>query len=857
MATGTNLAEASPTRGLTTREAEARLAARGANELPAQPKRTLVRIVLSVAAEPMFVMLVGAGVLYLLLGSLGEALLLLGFVGVVMGITIAQERKTERVLVALRDLSSPRARVVRDGLAKVVAGGAVVPGDILLLEEGDRVAADALLVDAHDLSVDESLLTGESVPVHKSARGDSSIEASKPVSPVGGDTPFVYAGSMVVQGSAVARVQATGADTEMGRIGRTLAKIEEPMSPLRRETAALVRRLAIVATGISLGAAALYWATRGGLLEAILAGLALAMSVLPEEFPVILTVFMAMGAWRISRHHVLTRRIGVIETLGAATVLCVDKTGTLTENRMTAHRLATIDGVRDPGVASIELTCAERALLETAVLASEERPFDPMEQALHRLSDSVRLEAPSPGLRFVHEYPLSAALPVMTHVWSGAGSPAIVAAKGAPESVALLCGLDAGASERVARDTETMARDGSRVLGVARATCGGPPWPHDPGGFSFEWLGLVAFADPLRKSVPSAVAQCAAAGIRVVMITGDYPATARAIARAAGLSGTRITSGAELAILDAAAVRSLAREANVFARISPDQKLAIVEALLANGEIVAMTGDGVNDAPALKAAHIGIAMGRRGTDVAREAASLVLLDDDFASIVSAVLLGRRIYANVRKAMSYALAVHVPIAGMALLPLLAGWPLAFGPVHIVFMELIIDPACSIVFEVEPAEPDAMRVPPRRADQPLFTTRTLLAAMAQGATVFAAIALLYAYLQHAGVDAAAARAMAFITLIGGNIGLMVANRSESATLRRLLRVKNVPLYCVAGAAILALALTVYWPPLQHVFAFAPVGMVALVACLAGGLASVALFGAIRGLIRLAGWANTRRT
>jgi P-type Ca2+ transporter type 2C len=846
VATGLNLPEASADQGLTAHEAAARRAARGTNELPTQPKRTLARIVLGVATEPMFIMLVGAGVLYLLLGSAGEALLLLGFVGVVMGITIVQERKTERVLGALRDLSSPRARVVRDGVAKLVAGGEVVPGDILLLEEGDRVAADAVLIDAHDLSADESLLTGESVPVGKRPLAAPSA-APKPIRPGGDNTPIVYAGSMIVQGSGAARVQATGPDTEMGRIGCTLAEIEEPAGPLQRETAGLVRRLAIVATGISLAATALYWATRGGLLEAILAGLALAMSVLPEEFPVILTVFMAMGAWRISRRHVLTRRIGVIETLGAATVLCVDKTGTLTENRMTVHRLATVDGVRDPAATPAGLTPAEDTLLATAVLASEERPFDPMEQALHRLSASVFRETPSRGRTFAHEYPLAARLPVMTHVWTEGGSPALIAAKGAPESVAKLCGLDALACEAVARNAEAMAREGSRVLGVARATYRGPPWPDDPGGFRFEWLGLVAFADPLRASVPRAVAQCHAAGIRVVMITGDYPATARAIAHGAGLPGTLVPSGAELAALDAAALRSLVREANVFARITPDQKLAIVEALLANGEIVAMTGDGVNDAPALKAAHIGIAMGKRGTDVAREAASLVLLDDDFASIVAAVLLGRRIYANVRKAMTYALAVHVPIAGMALLPLLAGWPLAFGPVHIVFMELIIDPACSIVFEVEPAEPDVMHRPPRRAGDPLFTTRTLLGAMAQGAMVLAVIAALYAYWQHAGVDPAAARTMAFITLIGGNIGLMLANRSHSATLERMLRVRNVPLYWVAGAAIVALALTVYWRPLQHVFAFAPVGIVAALSCFAAGLAAVASSEACRRLVQ----------
>ena len=845
MATGLHLPEASAVHGLTTHEAAARLAARGRNELPARPRRTLLRIVLGVAAEPMFLMLVGAGLLYLVLGSLGEALLLLAFVGVVMGITIVQERKTERVLGALRDLSSPRARVIRDGATTLIAGGEVAPGDILLLDEGDRVAADAVLLDAHDLSVDESLLTGESVPVSKLPwdKGSGAPATIASMRPGGDGMPLVYAGSMIVQGGGTARVHATGPDTEMGSIGRVLASIEEPESPLQQQTAWLVRRLAVVGVVVSFAAAALYWATRGGLLQAVLAGLALAMSMLPEEFPVILAVFMAMGAWRISRRHVLTRRIGVIETLGAATVLCVDKTGTLTENRMTLRRIATSDGVRslEGAMAPSALGPAERSLLATAVLASEIRPFDPMEQALHRVAVDVFATSPSQARTLTHEYPLTADLPAMTHVWAaddGRGA-AIVAMKGAPEAVAALCdGFDR--DRRAAEgDANGMAADGLRVLGVARAEHAGPPWPDHPRGFRFEWLGLVAFADPLRANVPRAIAECRAAGIRVVMITGDFATTARAIAHQAGLPAAAAPTGAELAMLDPPALRSIVREAHVFARITPEQKLSIVGALCANGEIVAMTGDGVNDAPALKAAHIGIAMGRRGTDVAREAASLVLLDDDFASIVAAVLLGRRIYANIRKAMSYTLAVHVPIAGMALLPLLFGWPLVFGPVHIVFLELIIDPACSIVFEVESAEPDAMRRPPRRADEPLFSGATLFLAIAQGAVVLAVIAGLYAYWQHSGVAPAVARAMAFSALIGGNLGLILANRSLSATVVTTLRVKNVPLYWVASAALAALALTIYWPPLQHVFGFASVPLGTAAACVAAGLSTVIWF------------------
>jgi Ca2+-transporting ATPase len=852
MATGQHLLEASAAHGLTAHEAAARLAARGRNELPARSRRTLLRIVLGVASEPMFVMIVAAGLLYLLLGDLAEALLLLAFVVIVMGITIVEERKTERVLDALRDLSSPRARVLRDGEPQLIAGRDVAPGDILFLEEGDRVAADAVLMEAHDLAVDESLLTGESVPVSKrpSGPGKHLVRTLAAMRPGGDGLPVVYAGSMVVQGGGAARVHATGLDTEMGKIGRALQSLDDPPSPLKRQTALLVRWVAVAAVLVSVSAAVLYWATRGNPLQAVLAGLALAMSILPEEFPVILTVFMAAGAWRISRHHVLTRRLTVIETLGAATVLCVDKTGTLTENRMTVCQLVTpktsrrIEGAAGDHLA---LAPAEEELLTAAVLASEVRPFDPMEKALHRLAAATLPAAPMAGREFVHEYPLSADLLAMTHVWAPrGGGPAIVATKGAPETIADLCGLDRPARAGIEKDAQAMAGKGFRVLGVARAVYPGAPWPASPHGFRFVWLGLVAFADPLRANVPHAIAECRAAGIRVVMITGDYAATARAIAAEAGLPVVAVLTGSDVATLDDTALRERAREASVFARIAPEQKLRIVAALKANGEIVAMTGDGVNDAPALKAAHIGIAMGGRGTDVAREAASLVLLNDDFASIVAAVRLGRRIYANLRKAMSYVLAVHVPIAGMALLPLLFGWPLMFSPAHIVFLELIINPTCSIVFEAEPSEGNAMRRPPRDPNEPLFSMATIVTCLLQGGAVFVVVAALYAWSQHQGIDAAAARAMAFIALVAGNLGVIFASRSSLSTLAASLRVRNAPLWWVVIAAVAALVVTVYWSPLQRLFGFAAIPASTAGWCVAAGVSSVFLFEALKALI-----------
>ncbi len=849
MATTHHLPEVSAARGLTTREATARLAALGPNELPAQPSRTIGRIVVGVAAEPMFLMIVAAGLLYLVLGDLGEALLLLAFIGIVMGITIVQERKTERVLDTLRELSSPRARVIRDGDVRLIAGRDVVPGDTLLLEEGDRIAADATLLAAHDLSIDESLLTGEAAPVTKRTLSPTADDSQglAAMRPGGNDLPLVYAGSVVVRGGGTGRVVSTGLDTEMGKIGRALQSLDEPDSPLRRQMAVLVRLFAIVAVILSLSATGLYWLTRGELLQGVLAGLALAMSTLPEEFPVIFTVFMAAGAWRISRHHVLTRRLSVIETLGAATVLCVDKTGTLTENRMTVRRMVTSEGMRpldQSAGRAPTLAPAERELLATAVFACEVRPFDPMEKALLSLAATVFSTPPTEGFELVHEYPLAAEMPAMTHVWARAGDETgRIAVKGAPEVVAGLCDLDAGSRAAVEVDAQAMAATGLRVLGVARAVHRGAPWPSDPRAFRFAWLGLVAFADPVRANVPRAIAECRAAGIRVAMITGDYPATARAIAADAGLPVDVETTGAELARLDDRELQQRVRSSSVFARIAPDQKLRIVTAFKANGDVVAMTGDGVNDAPALRAAHIGIAMGGRGTDVAREAASLVLLNDDFVSIVTAVRLGRRIYANLRKAMSYVLVVHVPIAGMALLPLVLGWPLMFSPAHIVFLELIINPTCSIVFEAEPADGEAMRRPPRKAGEPLFSTATIAACLLQGGAILAVVAVLYGWAQHAGVQAEAARAMGFIALIAGNLGAVFTHRSSLATLAKSLRARNAPLWWVVAGAMVALAATVYWPPLQRLFGFAAVPAATAGVCLAAGFSSVLWFEGLR--------------
>jgi Ca2+-transporting ATPase len=811
-------------RGLSAADAQTRLQTHGYNELPRGNRRTPFRIVLEVLREPMLALLLGGGVIYLVLGDLREAVILLAFASMSVLITVVQEARTERVLEALRDLTSPRALVIRDGERKRIAGREVVRGDLVVLAEGDRVPADAALVDSHDLRTDESLLTGESIPVRKVARSDDAPTAG--LRPGGDDLPYVFSGSLVVSGTGIGEVIAIGALSEIGKIGQSLNTLELEPPRLQRQTRRLVRVFAMVGAAVSVLAVLLYGTLRGGWLDALLGGIALGMSMLPEEFPVVLTVFMAMGAWRISRARVLTRRAAAIETLGSATVLCTDKTGTLTENRMSVAelRLTSAELFRPRDALGAKMPEAFHELVEFGVLASAKDPFDPMEKAFHELGRQALTGTEhlhGPEWTIVKAYSLSADLLAMSHVWQTADGRQdfVIAAKGAPEAIAELCHL--GATERVelTRAVDQMAAQGLRILGVARARLTGNAWPATQRDFAFEFLGLVGLADPLRESVPDAVSECRSAGIKVVMITGDYPATAQAIARQAGLDAVDLVTGQELEKLSEAELARRVRTATVFARIMPEQKLRIVLAFKANGEIVAMTGDGVNDAPSLKAAHIGIAMGGRGTDVAREASSIVLLDDDFGSIVASVRLGRRIYDNLRKAMGFIFAVHVPIAGLALLPLLFGFPILFGPMHIAFLEMVIDPVCSLVFEAETEEDDVMRRPPRSPDEPLFSGALIGWSLLQGALAFVLVAAIFIVASRRGMPEAEVRALTFFSLVLSIVGLIFVNRSFSASLVTALRRPNPALAWVLVAVTTMLGLTLLWPFASGLFRFGP--------------------------------------
>ncbi len=839
---------ANPTVGLSQADAAERLARDGANELPSARPRSILRITRDVMREPMLLMLLGCSIVYLLLGEPQDAAVLSIAMLVVIAITLYQEQKTEHALTALRDLSSPRALVIRDGQRIRIAGRDVVPGDWVVLSEGDRVPADGVLRDANQLQIDESLLTGESVPVSK--HHDASVRTL--ARPGGDDTPYVWSGTLVTRGSGVAEILATGRRTELGQIGKALQDLSHGDSALQRETSTLVRRIALIAVLVSTLVLMLYGVVHENWLHATLASISVAMTLLPAEFPMVLTVFMALGAWRMSRQHVLTRKFAAIEALGAATVLCVDKTGTLTENRMTVVQLCSADGV-SVTVSQEFLPEAVHPLVEYALLATRQDPFDPMERAIRKLGLADHIDAAHlhNDWTMVREYPLSRELLAMSQVWqSNRRDQRVIAAKGAPEAIAELCHLDTEVKAQLLKQVQLFAEQGLRVLAVARATLAHgaisfserhatlPDTQHD---YAFEYLGLLALIDPVRTEVPAAVQACQQAGIRVLMITGDYPGTAISIARQAGLpTPGAVLLGSETEQLTDTELAQRLRTISVIARAIPEHKLRIVTALQRAGDVVAMTGDGVNDAPALRAADIGVAMGGRGTDVAREAAAIVLTDDNFRSIVDAVRSGRRIFQNLRRAMSYIVAVHVPIAGLCFLPLLLGWPMLLLPAHIAFLELVIDPACSIVFEAEPGDAQLMREPPRSRDTEILTRQALLRAVLIGAILLMIVMAVVVAAGQYGLPEAEQRALGFALLVLGNLALILGNRGTGRSVLSSRPTQDPALWLIVGGTLLALVAVMTVPVLQQVFRFAlpPLPWLTAVGLIALGLLLVFL-------------------
>lgn len=827
--------------GLSTEAAAERLQRDGFNQLPAAERRQWFAIVWEIASEPIFLVLIACGAIYVSLGDAEEALMLLGFVALIACISLYQEHKTERTLDALRELASPRALVIRDGDQVRVPGREVVRGDLVVLSEGDRVPADGELLYACNLSIDESLLTGESLPVQKCAAAEVAMWRDKTGAENGS---MVYSGTLVVQGSGLAVVVEIGPQTEIGKIGKALRTIEPEKTLLQKETARWVRLLALLGACICALVVITYGLTRGNWLEGTLAGLTLAMAILPNELPVVVTIFLALGAWRISRRQVLARRIPAIEALGSASILCVDKTGTVTMNRMAVTRLFvnrafSVEELQDPATLPDEF----HEVLEFGILASQKDPFDPMERAINECGSLClnNTEHLHDDWELIRQYPLSPSLLALSQVWrSRHRSLYVIAAKGAPESIVDLCHLPAERTHEISAHVTRMAAQGLRVLGVARAffpMTDLPPQQHD---FDFELVGLIGLNDPVRPGVADAVKECYSAGIRVLMITGDHPATARNVAGRIGLKNPdQCITGQELEAMSDSDLAHRIRITNIFARIVPEQKLKLIRALKADSYIAAMTGDGVNDAPALRAAHIGIAMGRRGTDVAREAADLVLLDDDFRSIVHAVRLGRTIFDNLKRAIAYTVATHLPIVALTVVPVALEWPLVLLPFHVAFLHLIIDPACSIVLEAEPAEPNVMNRSPRTPGEPLFSPETLRVSILQGTWVSVVVLGVYAVslLRHIPIEEA--RSITFLALVVANLALIFSNRSWTRTLWENFCERNPALWWVTGSTAVLLGLLIFVAPIRNAFRFSALDWRQVLLCVGLGVSSVGWF------------------
>lgn len=777
----------------------------GHNDLPSSKPKKTFSFFIDIFKEPMVYLLLGCGIVYFFLGDHQEAIMLLSFLFFIIGITIAQESKAERALEALKKLSSPRALVLRNGIKVRVAGRDVTREDILFLNEGDRISADAILINDSNLVIDESLVTGESVPVTKKAEST------------------LFAGTTVVRGSGMAIVFAIGANTQIGKIGQYIQETEILSTRLEEQTNRLVKRLAWFALGICILVFIVHSIIHHNWIEGTLVGLALGMAILPNELPAVLTIFFALGAWRLSKRKVLTRKISAIENLGSITVLCVDKTGTLTLNQMTIQMIYSHDEFIDVSDSKLQTLPEEfHEVLEFGILASKKDPLDPMEIAFTNAGVKYLK-----GTEHLHqdwnlerEYPLSPELLSITHAWKpNSGSGFIIGAKGAPEAIIDLCHSPEDQVKKIMLKVEQMANSGLRILGVAKSHIDTAPLPSKQHDFEFVFLGLIGISDPIRSGVNESISECYSAGIRVIMLTGDYPITAKSIAKKIGLHDCdQIITGAEMESLPDEKLSEISKTTTVFSRVMPAQKLRLVEALKASGEIVAMTGDGVNDAPALKSSNIGIAMGGRGTDVAREASDLVLLDDDFTSIVEGIRTGRRIYSNIKSALVYLFAIHIPIAGMSVLPVVLGMPLVLLPSHIAFLHLIIEPASSIAFEIEPAGADIMRRTPRSPSEPLYNREIWRSSLSRGLLLFIALACVYFISLWRNQGEEDARALVFTTLILSNTLLIFLSRGSSISLLSKLKSKPNPVVkWLIFASLLMLALTLYVPYLREILQF----------------------------------------
>lgn len=772
----------------------------GRNVLPTEKSRHLFHIIRDVVLEPMFVLLSAACVIYFLVGQVTEGLIMLAAIMMVTAISIYQEARSNKALRALRQLTEPKVTVIREGVQSSVASEDIVPGDILVLEEGDKIPSDATILRANDLSVNESVITGESLPVEKDEHSDS---------------PILYQGSVINSGRCFAIATATGHHTVLGKIGVSISEQVPSETLLQKQVYGLVKRLALFGIGAFLVIFAINFYHSGAVIPSLLFGLTLAMAAIPEEIPVAFSSFMALGAFHMSRLGIITREPQTIEHLGAVTVLCLDKTGTITENRMKVQGIYNFQ--RDELLEGDASGGKNDPVLYFAFLASELNPFDSMEKAI---ADAYQQSGASQALTpaaMVFGYPLEGHPPMMSHLYKWQGSR-LVAAKGGVERVAGVCRLPEEKKEKVFRLANRLALKGCRVIAVAKAVADGQELPEKQDDFDWEFLGLVSLYDPPKPNVRPVLEQLYDAGIKVKMITGDYAETALTVARQTGLRNNGlVVTGQEIMEMTKEALNAKATEANIFARVFPEAKLRVIESLKAAGEIVAMTGDGVNDGPALKAAHIGIAMGRKGTNIARLSADIILTDDNLERIVSAVTQGRRIFNNIRKAVRYIISIHIPIILTASMPLILGWkyPNIFTPVHVIFLELIMGPTCSIFFEREPAEPQVMQTAPGVRSGSLFTVGEIALSVVQGLFITMGVLGLYFFYMQRGSSMETIRTVVFSALIISNIFLTFVNRSFTHTLATTIRYRNNLTWVVLALSVSFLLAIHRIPALRQIF------------------------------------------
>jgi P-type Ca2+ transporter type 2C len=808
----------------------------GANTLNYKKESGLIEAVKSIAAEPMVVLLLVVSSIYFFTGSIGDGLFLAAAIVLVAGISLYQDSRSRNALEKLKNFSQPMCKVIRSGETVEIKSEELVVGDSLMIEEGNTIAADGVIVHSNDFSVNESILTGESMAVYK----DVSKEDNK-----------VSLGTTVASGLAIATVTAVGNATSLGKIGKSLEDIAEEKTPLEKQITNFVKKMVLIGAVVFLIVWAINYFQSYNVLDSLLKALTLAMSILPEEIPVAFTTFMALGAWRLMKLGIVVKQMKTVETLGSATVICTDKTGTLTENKMSLARLFVLSS-QDIVDASRPLSADAQSLVRLAMWASEPIPFDPMEVALHEAYGQFTVADERTSFKMIHEYPLSGKPPMMTHIFEDGHGKRIIAAKGAPEAMIAVSGLSAGEKEQVHEAINTLAKDGYRVLGVGEASFNGNDFPATQQEFPFTFKGLVAFYDPPKKNIPQVLEQFYAAGIQVKIVTGDNALTTGAIARQVGFRGfDKSISGDELMQLTEEDLREKVEDMQLFTRMFPEAKLKIINALKARNEIVAMTGDGVNDGPALKAAHIGIAMGKKGTEIAKQAASLILLEDDLSKMVDAVAMGRKIYTNLKKAIQYIISIHIPIILTVFLPLALGWiyPNIFSPLHVILLELIMGPTCSIIYENEPIEKNTMIQKPRPFSSTFFNWRELMTSVVQGLAITAGTLLTYRLAVHANASEEVTRTLVFVTLISSNIFLTLVNRSFYYSLLTTLRYKNNLVSVIIGVTIAITGLLLFVTPLSSFFDFDYINVIQLLSSVVIGFVAVIWFEVVKWRSRVA--------